>query len=99
MGKVLHASASGHFPFCLSTDPSLIWTPTNPNSQLQLGPLDLKTAMAVFWKVKSWDVFSEQDLTIIEVEDGGRDTEEKIVCNTAAFSYNLFLAPYDPIGE
>ena len=95
MGKILHPR---NFPFCPSTDQSAIW-PNDPLSVIQLGPLDLTTAMAVFWRVRRWNIFSQQTLTILG-EEGFRDTEEQIMCNSAdGFNYNISLEPYDPIGE
>jgi hypothetical protein len=43
MAKVLHASASGYFPSCLTENASL-------------ATQSLADAMAIYWKVKSWTI-------------------------------------------
>jgi hypothetical protein len=47
MGKVLHASFSGYFPTCITDG-----TPTPPEEYLSL---TLEEAMALFWRVKTWE--------------------------------------------
>jgi hypothetical protein len=47
MGKVLHASYSGYFPTCISDG-----TPSPSQNYLSL---TLEGAMAMFWKVKTWE--------------------------------------------
>jgi hypothetical protein len=47
MGKVLHASFSGYFPTCI-----IDGTPTPPQDYLSL---TLEQAMALFWRVKTWE--------------------------------------------
>jgi hypothetical protein len=47
MGKVLHASYSGYFPTCI-----IDGTPTPPKEYLSL---TLEQAMALFWRVKTWE--------------------------------------------
>lgn len=47
MGKILHASGSGYFPFCIQETQQV-----DPWDE----PLSLKEAMSLYWKVKSWTV-------------------------------------------
>jgi len=47
MGKVLHASYSGYFPTCI-----IDGTPTPPEEYLSL---TLEEAMALFWRVRTWE--------------------------------------------
>jgi hypothetical protein len=47
MGKVLHASYSGYFPTCI-----IDGTPTPTQDYLSL---TLEQAMALFWRVKTWE--------------------------------------------
>jgi hypothetical protein len=47
MGKVLHASFSGYFPTCITSG-----TPTPPEEYLSL---TLERAMALFWRVRTWE--------------------------------------------
>jgi hypothetical protein len=47
MGKVLHASFSGYFPTCITSG-----TPTPPEEYLSL---TLEEAMALFWRVRTWE--------------------------------------------
>jgi hypothetical protein len=48
MGKVLHASYSGYFPFCTQQG-----TPSSSKEYLSLSLLE---AMTLFWRVKKWEV-------------------------------------------
>jgi hypothetical protein len=48
MGKVLHASYSGYFPFCIEQG-----TPSSLQENLSL---TLLGAMTLFWRVKKWEV-------------------------------------------
>ena len=59
MGKVLHASASGYFPFCIVSGSKL-----NPSEY----PFqtNLQNAMALFWKVKTWRVQGYITDTIVQ---------------------------------
>jgi hypothetical protein len=47
MGKVVHASYSGYFPTCITDG-----KPTPPEEYLSL---TLEEAMALFWRVKTWE--------------------------------------------
>ena len=47
MGKVIHASFSGYFPTCI-----IDGTPTPPEEYLSL---TLEEAMALFWRVRTWE--------------------------------------------
>lgn len=44
MGKVLHASYSGHFPYCLNTQ--------DVSAYSYIAEIDLDLAMAIFWRAK-----------------------------------------------
>jgi hypothetical protein len=48
MGKVLHASASGYFPFCITDGEP----PLTSDFYLEL---TLEQIMAIFWRVKTWE--------------------------------------------
>jgi len=55
MGKVLHASYSGFFPFCLKNQntgatipPDPLWYPSPP--------ITIETAMRWYWRVKKWKI-------------------------------------------
>jgi hypothetical protein len=47
MGKVIHASYSGYFPTCIISG-----TPTPSQEYLSL---TLEQAMALFWRVRTWE--------------------------------------------
>jgi hypothetical protein len=54
MGKVLHASKSGYFPFCLkNTTPYEDWPEWSPETFIGV---PLKIAMYWYWIVKTWIV-------------------------------------------
>ena len=48
MGKVLHASYSGYFPFCTEQG--------TPSSSKEYLSLTLLEAMTLFWRVKTWEL-------------------------------------------
>ena len=60
MGKVLHASFSGWFPFCLYTGA----TGVGAGTMRPVG-LDLESCMKLFWRVKKWRAtFSAGGITL-----------------------------------
>lgn len=102
MGKVLHASGSGYFPFCLTkgVPPSTGLGTNYPIS------LSLTKYMSWWWKVKTWNLTGSS--ACIETADGGNlvnnwsttslvqedsytssiPTEEKLVCEDTRLILN-----------
>lgn len=97
MGKVLHASYSGYFPFCLNEydlDP--------PFSAYS--PVSLQTAMRIWWRIKKFRFYGTYVLnpeTDPEtrnweiVVERNANSEENLVCNpnpgwTTEFTLNTF---------
>ena len=76
MGKVLHASASGHFPFCILE----IDFATGSGTDRPLG-MNIETAMKFFWVFRSFSV-SRAGLTAYAnfTPDVPIDQEEQYVC-------------------
>ena len=52
MGKVLHASGSGYFPFCI-TERGSVPTEDQGGTYYPIG-LTLEQAISLFWRVKNW---------------------------------------------
>jgi len=79
MGKVLHASYSGYFPYCLAnyTDPIFnIFTPIN-----------LTLAMKLYWRLKKfrfYGTYTDNDGVLREYSinvESNAGSEEELVCN------------------
>jgi hypothetical protein len=77
MGKVVHASKSGYFPFCL---------PEFQNEVTQFTTANVAVAMKVFWVLRSFSITgtyqgpsSILDFSIVLTNTATR--EEEIVCN------------------
>jgi hypothetical protein len=86
MGKVLHASGSGYFPYCLRNYPAegVIIGPYQPL------PMSLNAAMRVFWRIKRFrfygtytlDPFGRQEVRNWEmIFERNAESEENLVCN------------------
>jgi hypothetical protein len=78
MGKVLHASKSGYFPFCLQ--------PFSSEGSFHFTTATLENAMRAFWVLRSFSITgsyntfdSSRDFNI--VLSNTASTEEEIVCN------------------
>ena len=89
MGKVLHASYSGYFPFCLISQAK-----NNPSEYPF--EVNLKNAMALFWKVKTWRVQGYITDTVVQPTYVKNDTstfipsdEAGLVC-AAGFVIDIF---------
>ena len=99
MGKVLHASYSGWFPFCIASGGT-----TGQGTDYPLG-LSLAKAMELYWKVKQWRVELNQDGTtadfnferVGELEAGNPTKEEDLVCSFP-IGGDFFPAGFDQIG-
>ena len=99
MGKVLHASYSGYFTECIGQGEK-----ENPSSY----PLEcsLELAMALFWRVKTWNVegyLTDRTETPVHVNKFTQEaftpsTEEDLVCS-AGFSITTFVGfnPFESI--
>ena len=90
MAKVLHASASGYFPMCL----------TSFSSGYPSFPLD--TAMEIYWKVKSWQVtgtytYGPYTVPISQTFTSTLNNETGLVC-LASYSSSDF-APDEEVGN
>jgi len=78
MGKVLHASKSGYFPFCL---------PEWDNQSPQFTTASLSVVMKSFWVLRSFSITgsyngpSSSVLDFSIVLSSSATTEEEIVCN------------------
>jgi len=85
MGKVLHASASGYLPFCITPASTI---PQEVRGTYYPFALSLDQTVSLFWRVKKWTYEDNlgpvgenfQFFTPIE-------NEENIVCNPALYSY------------
>lgn len=99
MGKVLHASYSGYFPFCLNKydlDPPLS----------AYTPISLEIAMRVWWRIKKLRFYGTYILDPFGPEpqtgdwefvaERNADSENKLVCNP---SPNWLTTSYDGIEE
>lgn len=89
MGRVLHASYSGYFPFCLISQ-----SKNNPSEYPF--EVNLKNAMALFWKVKTWRVQGYITDTVVQPTYVKNDTstfipsdEAGLVC-AAGFVIDIF---------
>jgi len=90
MGKVLHASGSGYFPFCIqeSTSPACVFP--------------LETIMKIYWRVKRFqltgsgigtypppfeDITGTFNFNPVEIPQTYANSEENLVC-ASGFSFN-----------
>lgn len=80
MGKVLHASYSGYFPFCTEQG--------TPSSSKEYLSLTLLEAMTLFWRVKTWElkVNGELNYTTGSLEKITYDNEEFFECEATGTS-------------
>jgi len=81
MAKVLHASASGYFPTCLSQSSTL-------------ATQSLVDAMEIYWKVKNWRLSTSGDYGDAQIFYSSTATDEtNLVCesNFSPFEYNAFF--------
>ena len=84
MGKVLHASESGYFPFCVYDLPG---QSVGQGTDWPLG-LTLTKAMELYWRIKKWNAIITQDGTTANFffeRDGEPNpinptSEEELVC-------------------
>ena len=87
MGRVLHASYSGYFPFCLSEgDPSSVGTGT----AFPLG-MSLQNAMLLYWRIKSLNLTNPAGASKnVPLRKGFPQqnvaSEEQIVCGGTSFN-------------
>jgi len=100
MGKILHASGSGYFPFCIQETQQV-----DPWDE----PLSLKEAMSLYWKVKSWTIQVTGNLfyTVFRYEPGaqtglfqtGVQTLDAKVCPSGVGAVSSFdVTLYSPIA-
>jgi hypothetical protein len=96
MGKVLHASYSGYFPFCI-IDRDFVPTNSVGGSFYPVG-LTLDQVVALFWRVKKWtfaDVFLGKSSPPFSLF-GSPENEEGFVC-ASGFSYqDIFYGDFAP---
>jgi hypothetical protein len=87
MGKVLHASKSGYFPFCI----------TEVGSITEGFRGTIKQMMAIYWRVKKWEIavsgsgllyqtpISFNNISYELVPAFQQTTEEQLVCSSGFF--------------
>lgn len=82
MGKVLHASYSGYFPFCTEQG--------TPSSSKEYLSLTLLEAMTLFWRVKRWELKVNGELNVNDTTSGVEkityDNEEFFECEATGTS-------------
>ena len=95
MGRVLHASYSGYFPFCISKDETIA---VGPGTFYPIA-MRLKDIMLAFWRVKTWKITDNGSLSNFnfqpETESGDFLLEEKdIVCNRGLYRTKIARESY-----
>jgi hypothetical protein len=101
MGKVLHASGSGYFPFCI----------TEVDSITEGFRGTLEQMMAIYWRVKKWEIamsgvglldrffpFPFNGIAYEMTRITPQETEENIVCSSNFF-FNTSSVPISPGGS
>ena len=90
MGKVLHASYSGYFPFCIGRDGN--FGPDEGETEGGVYPvgMSLEDAMKIYWRVRTWEISYEgrtADITpkynFSDVGYAQISEEKEIVCSRA----------------
>lgn len=83
MGKVLHASYSGYFPFCIQKE---LPSTSIVESKYSGSASSINLMMAIYWRVKEWQISYQSNLQSGFVVNASgiygfdADTEEELVC-------------------
>lgn len=101
MGRVLHGSYSGYFPFCINeAEPSDV----GEGTEFPL-KLSLEKAIELYWRIKKWNFYINQDGVIAEFNfdrvgefepTQNPQKEEDLVCNIP-IGGDFFPSPFDQI--
>lgn len=101
MGRVLHASKSGYFPFCIKkAEPNDVGEGTGFPLKMTL-----KKAMELYWRIREWNFYIDQDGIIADFNfqrrgdaepDPNPTKEEELVCNIP-IGGDFFRGSFDQI--
>lgn len=101
MGKILHASYSGYFPFCIVEDSNV-----GPETYYPVG-LTIQKAMDLWWNIRSWQIagtaINTQFIPKFVMADSSTKeiaNVEELVCARSMFGFEfVYLPPETPDGN